>query len=233
MKDEGGHTVTGRRNIVGVFATFDADLYRRRKNNDGIGANFAELQAMPPVATEEVKDQLKKMQRRKACDPNVVVAELLKESGEVLCGAIAEVFTDVMLPESEVPAYWKETRLKVIHKKGDQQNPENYRPIAVLPILYKLFSRILCSRVTGFLLTAQSVDQAGFRPGFSCDDHLFAITLVAEKMNEYKCPLWIVAVDFKKAFDTIEHFSLWEALNEQRVPEQYIRTLQKLHANQK
>lgn len=45
------------------------------------------------------------------------------------------------------------------------------------------------------MLESQSVDQAGFRPGYCCDHNLFAIGLMAEKMQEYHRPLWIVVVD--------------------------------------
>ena len=110
--------------------------------------------------------------------------------------------------------------------------PENYRPIAVIPILYKLFSKMLCARVKGQLEMQQSVDQAGFRSGFSCDDQLFTITMLCDKMKEYNLPLWVAAVDFQKAFDTISHRSLWEALREQEVPLVYIMVLQKLYRGQ-
>ena len=60
-------------------------------------------------------------------------------------------------------------------------NLENYRPISILPILLKLFSRVLCARIANILSKAQTLDQAGFRPGYSCDDHLFALTMLYEK----------------------------------------------------
>eukprot|EP00973_Karenia_brevis_P042239 5847428-Karenia_brevis.AAC.1 len=79
-----------------------------------------------------------------------------------------------------MPEYWKATRLKVLFKKGDPQLAANYRPIAIVPILYKVFSKIIGNRIKSILLESQSVDQAGFRPGFSCEDHLFAIALITE-----------------------------------------------------
>ena len=45
-------------------------------------------------------------------------------------------------------------------------------------------------------------------------------------------PLWVSAVDFKKAFDTINHDHLWQALRHQQVPPQYIRLLQSLYSQQ-
>ena len=104
------------------------------------------------------------MKKRKAADSRGIVVELLQCGGEELFELIAEIFTDVLQPQAEVPSNWKETRLKVRMKKGDAQLPENYRPIAIIPILYKLFSRIVSTRVRTVLMRAQSIDQAGFRP---------------------------------------------------------------------
>ena len=44
---------------------------------------------------------------------------------------------------------------------SDAKQPKNYRPIAILLILYKLFSKVLCTRMQDTLIKAQSVDQAG------------------------------------------------------------------------
>ena len=59
----------------------------------------------------------------------------------------------------------------VLFKKGDPKLPSNYRPIAILPLLYKLFSRMLCARLEERILGQQSVDQAAYRKGYSTEDH--------------------------------------------------------------
>ena len=82
------------------------------------------------------------------------------------------------------------------------------------------------------LQRAQSVDQAGFRAGYSCDDHLFVLTLLSELFAEFRKPLWMVAVDFKKAFDSVGHISLWQSLLKQGVPHVYVNFLQRLYAGQ-
>ena len=55
------------------------------------------------------------------------------------------------------------------------------------------------------------------------------MVMTIEATSEFNVPLWACAVDFRKAFDTVEHRSLWEALYEQKVPTVYIRTLAKLY----
>ena len=118
-----------------------------------------------------------------------------------------------------MPMYWKETSMKVMFKSGDPQLPENYRPICIIPILYKLFSKVLGGRIKEILNSQQSPDQAGFRPDFSCDDNLFAITMLIEKSREFNCPLWVAALGFKKAFDSINPDILIQALRRFGIPE--------------
>ena len=98
------------------------------------------------------------MVRKKAADGSGVVVEMLQAGGEELLEAIAETYNELMKEDAMVPSDWMMTRLIVIFKKGDQSLPENYRPIAILPILYNVFSRVLCERVKGMLNGAQTCD---------------------------------------------------------------------------
>ena len=111
----------------------------------------------------------------------------------------------VLKPGAQIPSSWSSSSIRVLSKKGDRKIAGNYRPVCIIPILYKLFSRIVCERIKETLLSEQAEDQAGFRPGYGCEDHLFTITMLAEKCSEFNVPLWIAAIDFSKAFDSINH----------------------------
>ncbi len=74
----------------------------------------------------------------------------------------------------------------------------------------------------------QSVDQAAYRKGFSVDDHLLTVSKLIEKSHEFNHPLWIALVDFEKAFDTIDHPTLWKVLQTQGVPSHYVALLQSI-----
>lgn len=118
------------------------------------------------------------------------------------------------------PATWREAKLVVIFKKGEL--PKNYRPIAILPIMYKLFSRMVCACLTPYIIGCQDVDQAAYRQGFSSRDHLLTVTQLIERFYEIKSPLWLGLVDFEKAFDMVEHRPLWSVLHKQGVPQESI-----------
>ena len=55
---------------------------------------------------------------------------------------------------------------------------------------------------------------------------------MAEKANEHGIPLWIAVIDFKKAFDSVTHAAIWEALVEQGVEAEYIQMVQRLYEGQ-
>jgi hypothetical protein len=161
------------------------------------------------------------------------VREFLLSGGAELESVLAELFTDILQGASSVPQYWKLSKIRVLFKKGDPKLPENYWPICIIPIMYKLFSKIIFSRIRSTLIAAQSCDQAGFRPKYSCDNHLFTVTMLGEKLNEYGRPCWLAALDFKKAFDSIEQSAIWEALEEQGVERRFISILQSLYEDQR
>ncbi|CAE8597884.1 unnamed protein product [Polarella glacialis] len=223
--------------MADVFDAFYAELLRCASPGEHAAdmrheARNGHYAGVPRAQAEEIRIQLKSMLERKAADTNNVVVEMLKSGGKELFNMLAELFTDVLDPAMEPPEFWKLARLKVLFKKGDAQQAENYRPIAIFPVLYKVFSRVLLARIKQTASEAQSVDQAGFRSGFCCDDHLFSVTLIWEMMNEFQLPLFVAAVDFKKVFDAVTHAKLWETLREQGVEDRYVHTLERLYSDQ-
>jgi hypothetical protein len=181
-----GDLQTGRQGVVDAFAEFYEALYSSSvEKGEKTRNQRRKMEEVPKVTPEEVEEQLKKMSRKKAGDQAGIVAEMLKDGGPRLREAMADVFTDILCAQSEPPASWRETKLKVLFKKGEQRCLENYRPISIVPILYKVFSRILDARLRKHIAGEQSPDQAGFRPGFGCEDHLFAMAMLGEKCSEF------------------------------------------------
>lgn len=76
--------------------------------------------------------------------------------------------------------------------------------------------KIIAKRNTRKLGVNQLVKQAGFRSGFSTNDHFDVMrTLSLMKCNEYK--IAIVLIDFEKAFDSVKSWSMLDPLGECRV----------------
>ena len=136
------------------------------------------------MSLEELTVALKGMKRGKAKNEAGVIAEMLKDASKNLLVAVLQLFNDVLTMRLEAPAAWKKNKLIVIFKKGDPAFAGNYRPIAILSILYKLFSRALCNRLSHFIMPFQGVEQAAYRKGFSTEDHLLTVLLLIEKSQK-------------------------------------------------
>ena len=122
---------------------------------------------------------------------------MLKIDCAILRQRILELLNEVVTSQA-VPADWRKSRLAVLFKKGDPKQPSNYRPIAILPLLYKLFSRPLCARLEEKIISQQSVDQAAYRKRYSTDDHVLILSLLLERCSEWSAEVWLALVDFEK-----------------------------------
>ena len=55
--------------------------------------------------------------------------------------------------------------------------------------------------------------QGGFRQGYRATDHIFTLTTIIDHyVNKNKKPLFLCFVDFRKAFDKVDHKLLWEKI---------------------
>ena len=92
----------------------------------------------------------------------------------------------------------------IFFKKGNTKDIKNYRPICFLSNMYKLFTKIITTRLEKKLDENQHREQAGFRSKYSTTDHIHAINQLKEKCREYNIPLCVAFVDYEKAFDSVQ-----------------------------
>ena len=57
--------------------------------------------------------------------------------------------------------------------------------------------------------------------------------MVLERCNEFQLPLWAAAIGFQKASDTVEHGSMWVAMDQMGVPMTSIRIFAQLYREQR
>ena len=98
------------------------------------------------------------------------------------------------LSEGRVPENWKNASVVILYKKSDKKGIKNYRPISLIPVIYKIFSQILTRKMISTLDLQQTREQAGFRNGFSTTDHIRAVSQLMEKPMgttfHFASPVW-------------------------------------------
>ena len=114
----------------------------------------------------------------------------------------------------DLPQQWKAATVTALHKKGDVGDPNNYRPISVLPVVAKLCERVVCTQLISYLTQHHILcpEQYGFRPGLSTEAALLdAVTFATENIDRGLVTT-LVTADTSKAFDSVEHGRLLDKL---------------------
>ena len=123
-----------------------------------------------------------------------------------MIGSITYLINKSIL-EGKVPALWKIAKIIPLHKKGDKSNPDNYRPISLLPCISKVLEKIIQNQLTKFLDINKVLikEQSGFRAKHSTTTALMRVTddwLKAMDNGQYTGAVFI---DLQKAFDMVNH----------------------------
>jgi len=101
-------------------------------------------------------------------------------------------FLNVCWIYGDIPEEWRRAIVIPIHKKGDRNNPDNYRGISSLNTGYKIYSKIIAKRLTAIAEVLILEEQNGFRKGRSCMDCIFSASQIIEKHREFNIPTYIL-----------------------------------------
>jgi hypothetical protein len=195
------------------------------------------------VSEREVRAVLDRLRNNKAAGTDRLPAECLKYAKrpppdapdrdaplppDPLAQALAAFFTS-LLRTGTYPESWRTALLTPLHKgKGlDPTDPANYRGIAVISSVAKVYSCVLQRRLSSHLeaplplphaptpLPLRDPCQSGFRKGLGPAQSLFALHTL-QTLHTNNCsttpPLFACFVDFSKAFDKVRHEALWARL---------------------
>ena len=101
-----------------------------------------------------------------------------------------------------------------LYKKGNPHHTENYRPISLLITLSKVLEKIIYSRVYTFLKETGQIyrSQYGFRHKHSCKHAIAELVGKIVKGKEKGEHTIAIFLDLSKAFDTLEHETLFKKL---------------------
>jgi hypothetical protein len=85
----------------------------------------------------EIKQALNKMKPNKSPGNDGISNEFLVNLPDNALIAIQKALNDVF-NSGDIPESWINSDIKMLHKKGDPENPHNYRPIALENCSFKL-----------------------------------------------------------------------------------------------
>ena len=126
-----------------------------------------------------------------------------------------------------VPSEWRLAQVSMIHKKGRVDACENYRPISLLSVGYKVYAALLHKRLVDTGAEERlSKSQFGFRRGCGTADAIFTLRRKVEQAwAQRDGRLIVLALDWSKAFDSMSPDALLIGLRRFGLPEKVLETI--------
>jgi len=173
-----------------------------------VTATTAELNCITFDCTE-IFHLLKNLKVTKATGPDGISARVLRECAAELTPSLSRLFR-ISLQSGQLPADWKHGRIVAFHKGGKKHDPENYRPISLLPIASKVLESVVNRRLRLFLDDHNLLPdtQFGFRSNRSTLDMAVSLTQRWSDALDRGEEVRVVSLDLSRAFDRVWHRGL-------------------------
>ena len=110
---------------------------------------------------------------------------------------------------------------------------QNYRGISILNTCYKIYSRILNTKLQNYSEIFIAETQNGFRKGRSCTDPKFCLKLLIEKRREFNLQTHLLFIDYEKAFDNIKRQILFNILKSRHIPDTLLKATVDIYTKNK
>jgi Reverse transcriptase (RNA-dependent DNA polymerase) len=237
MIDKEGNTAKPlQENATTVQTHFANEVFGRTSKYDPAALNsLPQLTEKPdlgrPPSFAEINIAIDQMASHKAAGKNGIPAEAFKaldEPNRAIFHALLCKYWN--LGEFDCDE-WHVTMLKLLPKKGNQQLPKNWRPIALLDVLSKILSSIIASRLDRHAQDVGLPEQTGFSSNRNTSDGIFALKIALQNCKAMNRNSHVVFVDLVKAFDSVNRELLWLVLEKYGVPKTLIQVIEKMYTN--
>ena len=133
------------------------------------------------VAIDKVQKLLSSLNITKSIGCDGISAHFLKDAADVISAPLTHI-VNLSLQTGQVPSDFKTARVVPLYKKGDCNYEGNYRPVSILPVVSKIFERIVHEQLYEYLSRNSLIYeyQSGFRSTFSTNT---ALTYLGDKIR--------------------------------------------------
>ena len=192
-----------------------------------------------PILREEVWRAVRKIKCGKAPGVDGILSTIIKEA----CGAIGtsklhstnHVIDSLTLLFNFVfrhevwPDRWGQGIIFPLFKNdGSRLNPGNYRPVALLSQVSKLFGSIVENRISDWSHTTHALadEQGGFRRFRGTPELIFMLREIILSRKALNRPTFVTFIDARKAYDSVWREGNWVRLHDLGIRGKLWRQLQ-------
>ena len=133
-----------------------------------------------------------------------MIRKFLKNGAHVLARLISQLCS-LSIKLNSFPRSYKIAKVKPLFKKGSQTDPQNYRPISLLPLSSKIIEMIVHDQTEEFLSKNKLLYRFQSEKNYSTRTCLGHLTDKITTGFEKGLFTGMILIDLQKVFDTIDH----------------------------
>ena len=127
-----------------------------------------------PIDASEISSAISQFKANKAPGTDRILSEMFKCSKKHILPYLVRLFNTIY-DGAVFPKLWEESVIVPIYKKGDCNDPDNYRGVSLISTFAKIFLHVLGTRLQQWTEENNLIreEQAGFRRRYSTSDNIF------------------------------------------------------------
>ena len=158
------------------------------------------------IEIDEILKEIRDICEKKGMGFDNIPPKIIKWAPE-LFAPILQIIFNKCLSIGHYPQNMKIARVVPIHKEGNINDVNNYRPISVLTQFNRIFERIISKRLMNFFECNKTITnkQFGFLKKHSTEHAILDLKeFLLESLDKRKISA-VLFLDLQKAFDTVSH----------------------------
>ncbi|MGL5294697.1 MAG: RNA-directed DNA polymerase [Aeromonas sp.] len=166
---------------------------------------------LDPIGVEELRTSLKTLTSKAVGMDKLTATDLLSWHLPTLVGLL-----NLILLTENLPTPLARSRIMMIPKLSSPLDNNDYRPLAISPILTRALHKIIARRMRDQLVFSPT--QFAFLQRDGCLEASVVLHAILRNSHDKQRPLALAFLDLSKAFDTITHEALGEAAERAGIP---------------
>ena len=157
------------------------------------------------VNSSDIALEIRKLKTNKAGTFMNIPVKDLKQAVEIISEPLMKIWNEEMVKNKKFPSKLKLADITPIFKKLERILVDNYRPVSVLPVVSKIFERIMQKQMNGLIEKHLSPYLCGYRKGYNTQYALLAMIEKWKLSLDNHGYAGGILMDLSKAFDSINH----------------------------
>ena len=230
LLDESGCWITDVEQVKGMVISFWKQLFQEEQSSEVpeplLRDYFPDISAMDreklsrPFSPCEVFAALQDMQPFKAPGPDGFQQVFYQRFWNLVQPSVTQLVGDVLAGRA-FPEGLNDAFLVLIPKVESPSRPNQFRPIGLCNIVYKLVTKVIVNRIKPILSSLISPTQCSFVPKRQITDNVIIVQEMLHSMRykQGKRGYMMIKIDFEKAYDRLRWSFIRDTLLELRLPQ--------------